>query len=218
MQNVSRSADYVSHDSVLEIDHVEVDPGFPQQADAELMKHHPCDCGGDQEIAAAVHRRRRAEAVYVLHKKERVAAEATHQPPRDLDIGSRDQRRRELDARRARRGAARERQRHQQRGQELARHVAANRNDTAGATARVTDAKWRIAWIGDVFDGAAETIARCRPVLYVEWIKLDQTTLASRIAGFGYDIHVNGGNLLCVPTEMRERLKVNSKPPAEGTA
>lgn len=69
-----------------------------------------------------------------------------------------------------------------------------------------------------VLDGAAETIARCRPVLYVEWIKLDQTTLASRIAGFGYDIHVNGGNLLCVPTEMRERLKVNSKPPAEGTA
>jgi FkbM family methyltransferase len=67
-----------------------------------------------------------------------------------------------------------------------------------------------------VLAGAADTITRCRPVLYVEWITVDRAALQSRIEGFGYETHLNGGNLLCVPLEMRERLRVHSGPPAAG--
>ena len=64
-----------------------------------------------------------------------------------------------------------------------------------------------------VIDGAAETIRRCRPVLYVEWIKVDQQALRGQLEGFGYETHVNGGNLLAVPLEKRELIRVERRQP-----
>jgi FkbM family methyltransferase len=62
-----------------------------------------------------------------------------------------------------------------------------------------------------VIAGAAGTIRRCRPVLYVEWIKVDQEALRGQVEGLGYEIHPNGSNLLCVPIEKRELIRVESK-------
>lgn len=58
--------------------------------------------------------------------------------------------------------------------------------------------------------GAGVTIRRCRPVLYVEWIKADAPALQQQIRGFDYEVHLNGGNLLCIPLEMREQIPVHT--------
>lgn len=61
----------------------------------------------------------------------------------------------------------------------------------------------------DVIEGAAETIRRCRPILYVEHTKSDLDALTRLISGFGYDAHlVHRLNLLCVPEERRHQVKV----------
>jgi FkbM family methyltransferase len=63
-----------------------------------------------------------------------------------------------------------------------------------------------------VLDGAINTIRRCRPVLYVEFLKCDKAALQRRIADLGYEIQKKGFNILCIPEELTDKIKV---PPAQ---
>ncbi|HEX4055876.1 MAG TPA: hypothetical protein VHX86_16555 [Tepidisphaeraceae bacterium] len=52
-----------------------------------------------------------------------------------------------------------------------------------------------------VLDGAAKKIARCRPVMFIEYFKSDKAALAQRIISMDYDISEIGLNFLCIPKE-----------------
>lgn len=58
----------------------------------------------------------------------------------------------------------------------------------------------------EVLRGAMETIRRCRPVMYVEFVKVDQNMLRQRIGEFDYVIHPIGMNFLCIPSELTSRI------------
>lgn len=58
----------------------------------------------------------------------------------------------------------------------------------------------------EVLAGARETIERCRPVLYVEFIKVDSAVLRECIASLDYAIHPVGMNYLCIPSELASRI------------
>jgi FkbM family methyltransferase len=57
--------------------------------------------------------------------------------------------------------------------------------------------------------GAEQTIRRCRPVLYVEFLKCDKEALRQRITGLDYAVYENGINFLCIPSELKDRIQVN---------
>jgi FkbM family methyltransferase len=59
-----------------------------------------------------------------------------------------------------------------------------------------------------VLDGAAATISRCTPVLYVEFVKVDRELLARRISAWGYSVHQTDMNYLCIPPRLKEQIKV----------
>ncbi|HUB47855.1 MAG TPA: FkbM family methyltransferase [Acetobacteraceae bacterium] len=59
------------------------------------------------------------------------------------------------------------------------------------------------------FSGAADTIRRCRPVIFVEWIKVGHAPLEEQISAFGYRVHLVGGNLLCVPAELTGLIRID---------
>jgi FkbM family methyltransferase len=65
-----------------------------------------------------------------------------------------------------------------------------------------------------VLAGAEQTISRCRPVLYTEFIKCDRAALRQRIAGWDYDLYTVNGNFLCIPARLRERIKISGVAPA----
>jgi len=50
----------------------------------------------------------------------------------------------------------------------------------------------------DVLKGAFQTINRCQPVLFVEYIKSNKEELANWLIKMGYDLYVFTGNWLCV--------------------
>ena len=50
----------------------------------------------------------------------------------------------------------------------------------------------------EALDGAAHTLARCRPAILVETIKSDQTALGERLARHGYRLHRVGINILAI--------------------
>jgi len=62
-----------------------------------------------------------------------------------------------------------------------------------------------------VLEGATETITTNRPVLYIEFVKSDRDALEAKITGWGYDIHVNGMNFLCVPQERNTQIVITRK-------
>lgn len=62
-----------------------------------------------------------------------------------------------------------------------------------------------------VLAGAAKTISRCRPVLHVEWLKVGRETLENHVRELGYETHLNSGNMLCIPVEKREFLRVSDR-------
>jgi FkbM family methyltransferase len=55
----------------------------------------------------------------------------------------------------------------------------------------------------EVLAGAHHTIQRCRPVLYVEFVKVDRLLLREKITSHNYSIHQSGMNYLCIPAGMR---------------
>jgi FkbM family methyltransferase len=61
----------------------------------------------------------------------------------------------------------------------------------------------------EVLEGAQQTIAKWRPVLYVEFFKIDREALRQRISGWGYDMHVNAVNYLCIPSELKDRIPIS---------
>jgi len=58
-----------------------------------------------------------------------------------------------------------------------------------------------------VLNGAAATIRRCRPVMFVEFIKVDREALRQRLNANGYIIYENKMNYLCVPRERGDQIK-----------
>ena len=50
-------------------------------------------------------------------------------------------------------------------------------------------------------DGARETIARCRPLLFVEFIKSDRANLERMFTEMGYrwEVSVTLGDFICYP-------------------
>lgn len=60
----------------------------------------------------------------------------------------------------------------------------------------------------EVLEGARETIERCRPVMYVEFIKVDREALSRKIEEMRYAVYGNKMNLLCVPTEKSEQIRL----------
>jgi len=59
-----------------------------------------------------------------------------------------------------------------------------------------------------VLAGAADTLRRCHPVLYVEFLKSDKAALRQWLASFDYAVHENGINFLCIPAEWKDRIRI----------
>ena len=57
-----------------------------------------------------------------------------------------------------------------------------------------------------VIAGARSTILRCRPILFVEFLKSDASALRTVIAGFGYELFEVGINYLAIPNELSRPL------------
>ena len=62
-----------------------------------------------------------------------------------------------------------------------------------------------------VLDGAIQNLRRCRPVLYLEFLKSDKAALQQRVTQLGYAVHQKDINFLCIPEELTDRIKA---PPA----
>ena len=65
----------------------------------------------------------------------------------------------------------------------------------------------------EVLAGAAETIRRCRPVLYVEFQKSDFEALKRTLQGFGYTLYAVQMNFLCLPREISARFTISGVDP-----
>jgi len=59
-----------------------------------------------------------------------------------------------------------------------------------------------------VLEGAANTLRRCRPVMYLEFLKGNKATLQQYVTALDYVIYENGINLLCIPAELKERIPI----------
>lgn len=58
----------------------------------------------------------------------------------------------------------------------------------------------------EILDGADQTIRRCRPIMFVEFLKVDRESLRKRLTEFGYVVSDVPGNYLAIPTEAMPRL------------
>ena len=61
-----------------------------------------------------------------------------------------------------------------------------------------------------VLEGARHTIERCRPVLFVEFLKSDKAALFEWLRGRGYAIHALSMNFLCIPAELADRIQIQA--------
>ncbi len=59
-----------------------------------------------------------------------------------------------------------------------------------------------------VLDGAHKTIGRCRPILYIEYLKVNRDALRKCIIKHGYAVHPNNINYLCIPSELSGRVVI----------
>ena len=57
-----------------------------------------------------------------------------------------------------------------------------------------------------VMDGAAQTLARCRPVILVEVCKCDGDAMIKRMKALNYNVYKLGLNLICIPDEKAEKF------------
>ena len=58
----------------------------------------------------------------------------------------------------------------------------------------------------EILDGADQTIRRCRPIVFIEFIKVDREALKERLIGYGYEVWVASENYLAIPAEFVARL------------
>jgi FkbM family methyltransferase len=65
-----------------------------------------------------------------------------------------------------------------------------------------------------VLQGSIQTIRRCRPVLFVEYIKSDKTALRETILQTDYVVYDVLQNFLCIPREQSNRIKIVPANPA----
>lgn len=61
----------------------------------------------------------------------------------------------------------------------------------------------------EVLAGAAETIARCAPVMFLEYLKVDAPALAHVLKDMGYALFDVRPNYLCIPERYAAVLNVN---------
>lgn len=54
----------------------------------------------------------------------------------------------------------------------------------------------------EVLNGAAELIARCRPIMTVEHLKSDSQALANHVMGLGYKLYALSDDFVCIPQEL----------------
>ena len=59
-----------------------------------------------------------------------------------------------------------------------------------------------------VLEGAMNTLRRCRPVLFLEFLKSDKAALRQRVAALDYAVYESGMNFLCIPAELKGRISV----------
>ncbi|HEY3800361.1 MAG TPA: FkbM family methyltransferase [Caulobacteraceae bacterium] len=62
-----------------------------------------------------------------------------------------------------------------------------------------------------VLDGAAETIQRTRPLIYIEHSHVDAVALKARIEAWGYAAHPDDINFVCIPRELAGKIPVNAR-------
>lgn len=58
-----------------------------------------------------------------------------------------------------------------------------------------------------VIDGARSTVQCCRPILYVEFFKVDSDALRQQLGRFKYTLYQHELNYLGVPLEIRDKLR-----------
>jgi FkbM family methyltransferase len=70
----------------------------------------------------------------------------------------------------------------------------------------------------EVLRGAADTLRRCRPVIYLEFLKSDKDELRRSVEAMQYACYESGINFLCVPDELKERIRIEQagSGPGEG--
>ncbi len=51
-------------------------------------------------------------------------------------------------------------------------------------------------------DGAKNTILKCRPIIHIEYLKVDAKRLGERLVSLGYNIYHNEMNYTCIPSEI----------------
>jgi hypothetical protein len=56
----------------------------------------------------------------------------------------------------------------------------------------------------EVLNGARETVDKCRPLMWIEWIKSDRGMLEDFLTTRDYGIEVSGGNLIAIPNEFNK--------------
>lgn len=61
-----------------------------------------------------------------------------------------------------------------------------------------------------VLDGALNIIKDKQPVLFVEHFKSDKNKLIEWIEALGYKVHINGMNILGIPTKLKETIRVTT--------
>jgi hypothetical protein len=63
-----------------------------------------------------------------------------------------------------------------------------------------------------VLHGSAQTIRRCRPILFVEHLKSDRDSVRDTIANLDYVVYQRSMNFLGIPKELggKIRIPVNS--------
>jgi FkbM family methyltransferase len=64
----------------------------------------------------------------------------------------------------------------------------------------------------EILDGAQATIARCSPILLIEYLKVDRERLLAILKGAGYQVYAYDINVLAIPKAYETRVITNRPP------
>jgi FkbM family methyltransferase len=65
-----------------------------------------------------------------------------------------------------------------------------------------------------VLRGAERTIQRCRPIMYIEFLKSDHDALLLVVSNYDYVVYESKINFLCIPRELTGKFPVEGAAPA----